>query len=95
MSPLLWLIYYILNLFFWLVIAVVVLSWLTAFNVVNASNPYVRQFSYALHRLTEPVMGPVRKFLPDLGGLDISPIVVLIAIQFLQYCVFYYGPRFI
>ena len=93
MSPVLWLIYYILNLCFWLVVAVVVLSWLTAFNVVNGSNPYVRQFSHALHRLTEPVLGPVRRMMPDLGGIDISPIIVLIGIQFLQYCVFYYGPR--
>jgi YggT family protein len=93
MSPVIWLIYYILNLFFWLIIAVVVLSWLVAFNVVNGSNPYVRQISYALRRLTEPVLGPVRRLLPDLGGIDISPIIVLIALQFLQYSVVYYGSR--
>ena len=93
MSPVIWLIYYILNLFFWLIIAVVVLSWLVAFNVVNGNNPYVRQISYALRRLTEPVLGPVRRLLPDLGGIDVSPILVLIALQFLQYSVVYYGSR--
>ena len=93
MSPLLWLVYYILYLFSWLIIAVVVVSLLSQFGIVNANNPYVRQISYALRRLTEPVLGPIRGLLPDLGGIDISPVIALIGIQFLQYCVAYYGPR--
>ena len=93
MSPVLWLIYQILNLYFWIILATVVMSWLIAFNIINGGNPYVRQIGHALRRLTEPVMGPVRRVLPDLGGIDISPIIVLIGLQFLQYCVVYYGPR--
>ncbi|MBC8038556.1 MAG: YggT family protein, partial [Rhizobiales bacterium] len=55
-----------------------------AFNVINGSNPYVRQVGYALRRLTEPLLGPIRRILPDLGGIDISPIVLLLALYFLR-----------
>ena len=56
-------------------------------------NNIVRQISYALYRLTEPVLAPIRRFLPDLGGLDISPIIVIIALQFIRNLVVYYGVR--
>jgi YggT family protein len=82
MNPFLWLILTIINIYFWIILASVILSWLIAFNVVNRSNPYVRQIGYALERLTEPLLRPIRRFLPDLGGIDISPIVLLIAMQF-------------
>jgi YggT family protein len=82
MNPFLWLILTIINIYFWIILAMVVLSWLVAFNVVNRSNPYVRQIGYALERLTEPLLRPIRRFLPDLGGIDLSPIVLLIAMQF-------------
>jgi len=59
------------------------MSWLVAFGIVNRSNPYVRQVGSALERLTEPLLRPIRRFLPDLGGIDISPIVLLIGLQFL------------
>ena len=82
MNPFLWLILTIINIYFWIILAMVILSWLVAFNVVNRSNPYVRQVGYALERLTEPLLRPIRRFLPDLGGLDISPIILLIGMQF-------------
>jgi YggT family protein len=82
MNPFLWLILTIINIYFWIILAMVILSWLVAFNVVNRSNPYVRQIGYALERLTEPLLRPIRRFLPDLGGIDLSPIVLLIAMQF-------------
>jgi len=82
MNPFLWLILTIINIYFWIILAMVVLSWLVAFNVVNRSNPYVRQIGYALERLTEPLLRPIRRFLPDLGGIDLSPIVLLIAMPF-------------
>ena len=82
MNPFLWLILTIINIYFWIILAMVVLSWLVAFNVVNRSNPYVRQIGYALERLTEPLLRPIRRFLPDLGGIDLSPIVLLIGMQF-------------
>ena len=61
----------------------VIMSWLVAFGIVNRSNPYVRQVGQVLERLTEPLLRPIRRFLPDLGGIDISPIILLIGLQFL------------
>ncbi len=93
MHPILWLILTILDIYFWILIAMVVMSWLVGFNIINNHNNIVRQVSYALYRLTEPVLGPIRRFLPDLGGLDISPIIAIIALQFVRYLVVYYGVR--
>jgi YggT family protein len=83
MNPLLWLIHTVINIYFWIILASVILSWLVAFNIVNRSNQFVRQLGSALERLTEPLLRPIRRFLPDLGGIDISPIVLLIGMQFL------------
>jgi YggT family protein len=91
MHPIIWLIDTILNIYFWIILATVIMSWLTAFGVVNGANPYVRQIAYALRRLTEPLLGPIRRLLPDLGGIDISPIILLIGLQFVRYLVIYYG----
>ena len=82
-NPILWLVHTVIDIYFWIILAMVVLSWLVAFNVVNRSNPYVRQIGQALEKLTEPLLRPIRRFLPDLGGIDISPIVLLIAMQFI------------
>ena len=95
MHPIIWLILTILDIYFWILIAMVVMSWLTAFNIINNQNNVVRQVNYALYRLTEPVLGPIRRFLPDLGGLDISPIIAIIALQFIRYLVIYYGVQLI
>ncbi|MCA3560171.1 MAG: YggT family protein [Aestuariivirga sp.] len=84
MSSILWLIMTILQLYIYVIIAMVVMSWLVAFGIVNRSNPYVRQFGHVLDRLTEPVFRPIRRILPDLGGLDVSPVIVLLGILFLQ-----------
>lgn len=83
MNPFLWLILTVIKIYFWIILATVILSWLVAFNIVNRSNPFVRQIGIALERLTEPLLRPIRRFLPDLGGIDLSPIVLLIAMQFL------------
>ena len=82
MNPFLWLILTIINIYFWIILAMVIMSWLIAFGIVNRSNPYVRQIGQALERLTEPLLRPIRRLLPDLGGIDISPIILLIAMQF-------------
>jgi len=66
------------------IIAQAILSWLVAFNVINTHNEFVRQFLYALDRLTAPLYRPVRRILPDFGGLDFSPIVILLLIWVLQ-----------
>ena len=91
--PVIQLILLLLDIYFWIIIAVVVLSWLVAFNIVNPSNNIVRQIRYALHRLTEPLLGPIRRRIPDLGGIDLSPMILLIALWFLSNSVAYYGPR--
>ena len=91
--PFIQLILLVLDIYFWIIIAMVVMSWLVAFNVVNPSNNVVRQIRYALHRLTEPLLGPIRRFLPDLGGIDLSPVVLLILLWFVQNLVITYGPR--
>lgn len=70
--------------YFWLLIFSVIMSWLLAFGVVNTSNQFVSTFSEFLFRVTEPVLGPIRRLLPDLGGLDVSPVVMLLAIHFLR-----------
>ena len=94
-NPFLWLILTLLDLYFYVILATVIMSWLVAFNVINGSNPYVRQVGHALRALTEPLLGPIRRLLPDLGGIDISPIVLLLALQFLQIAIVYYAPRFL
>ena len=93
-NPVLWLILTILDIYFYVILASVIMSWLIGFNVINGSNQYVRQIGYALHRLTEPLLGPIRRRLPDLGGIDISPIVLLLGLQFIKYLIVYYAPRF-
>ncbi|WP_019834087.1 YggT family protein [Sphingomonas sp. PR090111-T3T-6A] len=74
----------LLDLLFWIIMIQIVLSWLVAFNVINTRNDFVRQFLYALDRVTEPLYRPIRRILPDFGGLDFSPMVVLLAISILQ-----------
>ena len=77
-------VYIVLEAVWWIIIVQAVLSWLIAFNVINTSNEYVRNGLYALDRMTEPLYRPVRKILPDLGALDLSPMVVLLAILIIR-----------
>jgi len=84
MVALFWLIDTILNMVWWLVILSVIFSWLYAFNVVNASNQFISQVGGFLYQITEPMFRPIRRILPNMGNLDLSPIVVLLAITFLQ-----------
>jgi YggT family protein len=74
----------VLQLYVWLLIAAAVLSWLIAFNVVNTRNPVVSAVSDFLFRITEPVLRPIRNALPSLGGIDISPVIVILIIFFIQ-----------
>jgi YggT family protein len=73
-----------LNLYVWLLIASAVLSWLIAFNVVNTRNQFVSTVWDFLYRITEPALRPIRNMLPNLGGIDISPIILLLIIFFIQ-----------
>jgi len=92
MNPFIWLILTVLDIYFWIIIIMVVMSWLIGFNVVNPHNNFVRQILYAVQRLTEPLLGRIRRFLPDLGGIDLSPMVLLIGIIFLQRLIVHYAP---
>lgn len=74
---------YALSLYWWIIIASAVFSWLYAFNVVNPRNQLVGTIGNILFKVTEPALRPIRRFMPDLGGIDISPIVVLLVIFFL------------
>ena len=74
----------ILTLLVWAVIISAVLSWLFAFDVINHRNRFVSQLAYALDRITGPVLAPLRRFIPPLGGIDVTPIVALIVIQGIQ-----------
>ena len=73
-----------LGIYWWILIASAIFSWLYAFNVVNPRNQFVGTIGNFLFRVTEPVLAPIRRRLPDLGGIDISPIVVLLIIFFLR-----------
>ncbi len=73
-----------LTLFVYILIASAIFSWLYAFNVINSSNRFVNSVGSFLYNVTEPVLRPIRRILPDLGGIDISPIVLILIIYFLQ-----------
>lgn len=82
--PLIYLINTVLNIFFYVVIAHTILNWLFAFGIINTYNPVVNRVADGLHQITEPFLKPVRAFIPQLAGIDFSPLVVLLAVEFLQ-----------
>lgn len=73
-----------LDLYWWVIIASAIFSWLYAFNVVNSRNQFVGSIGNMLYRLTEPALRPIRRFIPDLGGIDISPIILLLILFFFR-----------
>ena len=77
-----------LQFYTWLIIASAILSWLVAFNVVNTRNDVVRSIWSFLDAITEPALRPIRNFLPNLGGIDISPVVLILALYFVRDLVF-------
>ena len=79
----------VLNLYAWLLIASAILSWLVAFNVVNTRNQFVGAIVEFLYRITEPVLRPIRSVIPSIGGLDISPIIAILIIWFIQKVIVY------
>ena len=82
--------YELLNIYKWIVIANVIISWLVAFNVLNTQNRFVHSVLELTYRLTEPFLNKIRSFLPNLGTLDISPVILLVLIWFLQTCMYLY-----
>ena len=88
-NPFLWLVQTLITLYIWILIAAAVLSWLVAFNVVNPYNQIVRAIGDALYRLTEPALRPIRNLLPNLGGLDISPVILILLLLFIERLLFW------
>jgi YggT family protein len=76
-----------LEIYIWLLIAAAILSWLVAFNVVNTRNQVVATIGDFLFRITEPALRPIRNLLPDLGGIDISPVILILIIIFIRYVI--------
>ncbi|MGA7372242.1 MAG: YggT family protein [Methyloceanibacter sp.] len=84
MAPLIGFIVLVIDLYIWVVIASAILSWLVAFNVVNTNNRFVLMFADMLYRLTEPALRPIRNILPNLGGIDISPVILILFLLFVR-----------
>ena len=79
-----------LQLYIWILIAAAVLSWLVAFNVVNTRNQVVASIGEFLYRITEPALRPIRNALPAMGGIDISPVILILIIIFIRYVIALY-----
>lgn len=84
MLPLLQFVALVIDLYIWVIIAGAILSWLIAFNVVNTQNKFVYMVGDTLNRLTEPALRPFRQILPNLGGIDISPVLLILALIFFR-----------
>ena len=84
MLSLLSLIDHIIELYTWCLIIVVAMSWLTAFNVINTQNKLVFQIYDFLYRITEPALRPIKRFIPNFGGIDISPVVLILLLVFVR-----------
>jgi YggT family protein len=94
LNPIAALLIEVLEIYKWVVIAAVIVSWLIAFNVINQYNNFVRTALRILSALTDPVFRQVRRVIPPIGGLDFSPIVVFVIIWFLQYTISWASFRY-
>ena len=86
MIAIFYLVLQVLKLYFYVVIANVIISWLIAFNILNTQNRFVYSILELTYKLTDPILNKIRGFLPNLGSLDISPIVLLLLIWFIEMC---------
>ncbi|MBB42463.1 MAG: hypothetical protein CMM44_01730 [Rhodospirillaceae bacterium] len=84
MDPLLRILIIAIDLYIWLIIVGAILSWLVAFNILNTSNQLIYLILDFLHRVTEPALRPIQRFLPNFGGIDISPVILILGLIFLQ-----------
>ena len=89
-NPFIWLISELITIFSFILFVWVILSLLIQFQIVNRNQPLVRKLFDILGRIVEPTLKPIRKYMPDLGGIDISPIVLVLALQFIQRSLYYY-----
>jgi YggT family protein len=84
MDPFINLINTVITLYIWVLVISAILSWLVAFNVVNTRNRFVYTVGDICYRITDPVLRPIRRMLPNLGGVDISPVIVILLLVFLR-----------
>jgi YggT family protein len=89
MEAIIWLVDTVIRIYIWLLIASVVLSWLVAFNVVNTRHPFVNTVGRFLYQVTEPALRPIRRIVPSFGGIDISPVVLALIIEFARRFIIY------
>ena len=89
-NPFVWLIDTLITIYIWLLIAQAILSWLLAFGVVNRHNRAVAVIGDFLYRVTEPALRPIRRVLPSFGGIDISPVILIVILMFLERFILYY-----
>ncbi|HET6220897.1 MAG TPA: YggT family protein [Dongiaceae bacterium] len=82
MDSIIWLVDTVIRVYIWLLIASVVLSWLVAFNVVNTRHPFVNTVGRFLYQVTEPALRPIRRVVPSFGGIDVSPVILALIIEF-------------
>ncbi|MBK8908848.1 MAG: YggT family protein [Rhodospirillales bacterium] len=92
MVNLVWLVDQLIGLYIFVIIVGVILSWLVAFNVVNTRNRFVYLVGDFTHRLTEPALAPIRRFMPDLGGVDVSPVILILLLYFVRRLLCGYVP---
>src|SRR5262249_19833920 len=93
LNPFVELILMIIHLYNYVLFAWVILSLLISFNIVNRYQPIVQKINLALFKLTEPLLGPIRKYMPDLGGIDISPVILIIGLNFIEKVLVYYSLK--
>lgn len=89
-NPLIDLIGTVISLYNWVLIAWIILSWLIAFNIINRYQPFVSRVMDVLSRLTEPVLGYIRRYIPLVAGIDLSPIILFLALGFLKSVLYTY-----
>lgn len=80
----------ILQLYWWVVLAMIIMSWLISFNVINTRNQFVDMVWRVVNQLTDPVLRPIRRVMPNFGGLDLSPLVLFLIIFFIERVIVYY-----
>ena len=91
MTSIIILISQLIEIFIWFLIAQAILSWLVAFNIVNTSNNIINLIGNFLYKITEPLLKPIRSILPDFGGIDVSPIILIILLIFFRNLLFEYS----
>jgi YggT family protein len=94
LNPIAWIIVEIIDIYVWVVIAAVVVSWLIAFGVINLYNQTARQIVHILEVLTEPLLRRIRRIVPPIGGLDLSPLILILLLYFVRYAIFWASVRF-